>query len=245
MPYSAGVISSTLCLAAPAIGSFIACAADRIPRDESILFARSRCRSCRGTLAPIDLVPLLSFVALRGHCRQCRSPIPALVVAAEFIALTAAIPLLSLPGPTALFGGVLAALLIALSMFDLQHGRLPNLLTALLAAASLGPVLFGAIDWRDSAIGGCVGFCLPYAAAVVFRAIAARDGLGGGDIKLYGALGLWVGWQGFSLLLLASSLLGLVIGIAIGLHRRPAAKLPFGPCIAISGFCLWVAQQLS
>lgn len=140
----------------------------------------------------------------------------------------------------------LAGLLSALTMIDLKTFRLPNILT--LAAAGLGAVMvyFTRADmWLFHAIGGAIGFGILWAMEVGYKALRGRDGLGRGDAKLLGALGLWVGWAGLAPTLLIASFGGLAFAL-ISSARAPsdngsASAIAFGPWIALGGWIIWLA----
>jgi hypothetical protein len=129
-----------LLMVAPAVGSFLGALIDRLPREEDILRAPSRCRSCGTRLRAVDLVPLLSFVVLRGKCRYCAAPLPGWLPLMELAAF-------GLAGLAVLRGGDdwqiwtsagVLWLLLALGVCDLLWFRLPDALTAALAALCIG-----------------------------------------------------------------------------------------------------------
>lgn len=140
----------------------------------------------------------------------------------------------------------LAGLLSALTVIDLKTFRLPNVLT--LAVAGLGAVmvyLTRADMWLHHAIGGAIGFSILWAMEVGYKALRGRDGLGRGDAKLLGALGLWVGWMGLAPTLLIASFGGLAFGIISQLRAKSDNGSPsviaFGPWIALGGWIIWLA----
>lgn len=140
----------------------------------------------------------------------------------------------------------LAGLLSALTMIDLKTYRLPNILT--LAVAGLGAVmvyLTRADMWLFHVIGGVIGYGVLWAMEVGYKALRGRDGLGRGDAKLLGALGLWVGWMGLAPTLLIASFGGLAFGIISQLRVKSDNGSPsviaFGPWIALGGWIIWLA----
>ncbi|MBV2150065.1 A24 family peptidase [Sphingobium sp. AS12] len=227
------------------IGSFIATAIERWRTVRPIILDRSRCDGCARRLEPFELVPLLSAAALRFRCRTCHAPIKSIhsliEAAACLIGLLAGV---AAPGVHAIAGALLGWQLLALAALDIRHFLLPNALTAGLAItglvasiAGLGPAPI------DSLIGGLAGFGSLWAVKEIYRLIRGREGLGGGDPKLLGGIGCWLGWQALPYILLGASLLALAIA-AICLSRDPAftteRPLPLGAYLALTAFPAWL-----
>lgn len=226
------------------IGSFVAALVLRWPDRRSVMRGRSACDSCGATLHAVELVPLLSALAQRGRCRRCAAPIAPLHWRIELIALAigAAAGWVG-AGPVALAGAVFGWLLLALGALDLIAFWLPDRLTGAMAAAGLvagwwfEPVLF------DRAIGGVVGFGALWLVAAVYRRVRGREGMGGGDPKLFGAIGLWLGWRMLPAVLLIASMVGLGVVLAARLRGRAMAAdtaLPFGTLLAIAAYPAWL-----
>jgi leader peptidase (prepilin peptidase)/N-methyltransferase len=230
-----------LAAASPAIGSFVAAAADRLPRGETILWGRSKCRSCRRVLTPWDLVPIVSFLLLRGRCRSCGGTIPRDHLVAEGTCLAVTLAALALLPPDRQIVGILLTwALFALAWFDLRQWRLPNVLTVSLALAGLLWAAAGSRDlFIEHLIGATLG-CAAFAAiASLYRAWRGREGLGGGDIKMLGAAGAWLGWQALPWVVLISSFGALAFAIARG-QIAARDRLPFGPFLAAAMWAGWV-----
>ncbi len=230
---------------APFVGSFLANAAVRIPKGETLVRGRSKCPACGAVLGPRDLVPVLSWVLQRGRCRHCGdriSPVyPAIEIAALIVAGWAA---------TRTDGWILWAscalgwTLLVLAAIDFRTYRLPDSLTLPLAAAGL--VVAFLLDRSilpDHLIGAAAGALSFAAIAVVYRRVRGREGLGLGDAKLVGAAGAWVSWTGLPgvvlwacgsafALLLARSLRGEAI--------TPTTRFPFGPHLCIGIWLVWL-----
>ena len=232
-----------------AAGSFAALAAERTLRGEGLVFDRSRCRSCKTTLGPADLVPLISFAALRGRCRHCGAPIPPALWQAELAgALFGGAAALSAPDPgrALLLAGWFWALL-ALAVADLRRFRLPDALMIPAALLGLGLALAGdgtgwpAWDQRLAwaLIGATGGLGAFWALRVVYRWRTGRDGMGMGDVLLAGVLGLALGPDRLPLAVLLGALTALVLaGLRAGRKRRPLTRLgrvPFGASLAMAG----------
>jgi leader peptidase (prepilin peptidase) / N-methyltransferase len=154
------------------------------------------------------------------------------------------------PGAT-LSGQMLTAgfgwLLLALTLIDLRTFRLPDGLT--LAVAALGAVMVWQTRpqaWAAHLIGGLAGYLVLVAVELGYRKLRGRDGLGRGDAKLFGAIGVWVSWTGLPLVMLTASAAGLIAALGGGMLRgqRPggSTQIAFGPWLAAGGFAVWLAQ---
>lgn len=229
------------------IGSFIAALVVRWPQGRSVLVGRSACDSCDKALGPIELIPILSAIWLRGRCRACGAAIDPrhwqIELAAAGIGVIAAV---AVPMPLALAGSVFGWMLLTLAALDVVALWLPDVLTGLLALAGIGVGLLGvAPSLGDRAIGGLVGFLALWAIAFGYRAIRHREGLGGGDPKLFGAIGVWLGWRILPFVLLAASLVGLTLvltRIVAGKPVRADDRLPFGALLAIAAYPAWLVM---
>lgn len=227
-------------------GSFIATLALRWPEGRGIARGRSACDGCGAALRAHELVPLLSYALQRGRCRRCGAAISSVHPAIE--ALAAAVGLaagLAAPGWAGVAGAAFGWQLLALGAIDLRAFWLPDRLTAALAASGLAAGLAGlAPDLGQRLIGGAGGFLSLWAVARVYRALKGFDGLGGGDPKLFGAIGLWLGWHALPATLLLACTIGIVAVLALRLcGRRMGAtdRLPLGTLLAIGGFAAWLA----
>ncbi len=237
-------------LALPAgliLGSFATVVAHRVPRGESVAAGRSRCVSCGATIAAYDNVPVLSWLALRGHCRRCGARIPArypiteLTMAALFVA-TAVIVGTGDPAELAL-GLVFCALLVIVTLTDLEWRVIPN--GVLLAGAVIGTVIAvatdpGSLAERGVAAAGAGG-------ALLCVALAYPRGMGMGDVKLAAVMGLYLGRA-----VVPAIVIGCGVGAVFGLwliarHGAEARKrtVPFGPFLALGGIvALWYGDAI-
>jgi leader peptidase (prepilin peptidase)/N-methyltransferase len=226
-------------LAALPFGSFAALLADRLPRDESVLTGRSRCRSCGRTLTARDLVPVLSWLWLRGRCRCCRQPIGFDPLLAELAALgVAAGAVVVLPPALVWPGCLLGWCLLALALADARHMLLPDALTLPLCAAGLGVALAqGGAALAAAMAGAVLGYAVPAAIGAAYRRLRGHDGIGLGDAKLLAAGGAWLGWAALPSVLLLAALgtlaAALVAALVAGRGRvEPDLAMPFGPGLA-------------
>lgn len=229
------------------IGSFIATLAIRWPEERSVVRGRSACDACGHPVRARDLVPIISAVALRGRCRDCGAAIDERHGAIEVVALAiGAAAGIAIPGPEALAGAAFGWLLLALAALDLKALWLPDRLTGALALAGIATGALGlepALDER--LIGGVVGFASLWLIGLAYRQARGRTGLGGGDPKLLGAIGLWLGWRLLPAVVLLASLAG--IGVVLwryvtGRAVTRADQLPFGAFLAITAYPAWLAM---
>lgn len=229
-------------------GSFIATLAIRWPEGRSSLAGRSACDGCGRTLRATELVPVFSFLAQRGRCRSCGTRIAPSHLAVELIGLSIGLAsALAAPGVAGIAGAVFGWLLLTLAAIDLRAFWLPDPLTATLALFGIGGGLLGlAPALADRLIGGVAGFGVLWLVAAAYRALRGRMGLGGGDPKLFGAIGLWLGWHALPLVLLLACLLGLAVVLVSRILDRPLAatdRLPLGTLLAPAAFVLWLLAQ--
>src|SRR4051794_26716557 len=217
-----------------AIGSFANVVAYRLPRGESLSHPPSHCPSCGHPIRPYDNIPVVSWLVLRRRCRDCRTPISPrypLVEAATGV-LFGAVTWVRWDDATAIaLGLVLVAFLVPLTLIDLDVRKLPNALVY--SCAAVGLVLGTALDpggEPERLLAGAIVF-----AAFFLAALAYPAGMGMGDVKLAGVLGLYLGRE-VGVAVGAALLLALVVGLAIIARRGMAAgrktAVPFGPFLA-------------
>ena len=219
------------------IGSFLATLILRWPEGRQVTRGRSSCDGCDRTLSPSELIPLLSRAVLGGKCRSCGEPIDPLHTRVELTAAVVGGAALALsPDASGLALAVFGWLLIPLCWLDWRHFWLPDRLTLLLALTGLvgGGWLGGALV--DRLIGGVAGWGSLGALSLAYRRWRQRDGLGRGDPKLFGAVGLWLGWFPLAPILALAAALGLAIALRRGLSALD--PIPFGPMIGIAS---WIA----
>lgn len=237
-----------LLLCSPFVGSFLGVLADRLPRGEPVAADRSRCRNCGRRLGAAELVPLLSWMALRGRCRGCGAAIPWTLPAMEAAALGvavwtfAAVP--AVPAEVAWATALLGWALLVLAAIDAASFWLPDSLSLPLLASGLlvNGVLAGGMP-VDALIGAAAGWGLFAAVILVYRRVRGREGMGWGDAKLLAAGGAWVGWAGLPGVLLIAALAGLAGAALLG-RRRADAAVPFGPALALGIWITWLYGPL-
>jgi len=218
------------------VGSFLNVVAWRLPRGESLVAPGSHCPGCTHPVRPYDNVPVLSWLVLRGRCRDCRTPISARypLVEALTAALAAGVVLASDGLHDMLLGLVLVALLVPIALIDLDHRIIPNRLTAIGAVAALAIGAATDLDGvPEQVVAGVAagGFLL-------LAALARPGGMGMGDVKLAGMLGLFLGREvavALLVALVAGTLVGSVVLARRGVTEGRKTALPFGPLLALGG----------
>src|SRR5215218_8031042 len=226
------------------VGSFLNVVIHRVPRRESIVWPASHCPHCGEPIRPVDNVPLISYLLLRGRCRNCKERISARYPAVEALTGlffgTAAFEFgVTLALLSAL---VLIAALIALAVIDLEHRLLPNVMVGPAALAGLIlSILANPAGWWIYPLSA-----LAVAGALLVLALAIPGGMGMGDVKMAGMLGAFLGPYA-ALAVFLGALLGAVTGgllMVTGKMQRRSA-LPFGLFMALGGIIsLFVGPQL-
>jgi leader peptidase (prepilin peptidase)/N-methyltransferase len=230
------------------IGSFIAAIVVRWPEEHSIIRGRSHCDSCNRLLRWFELIPLASFVVLRGRCRSCGARVDRAHISAEVLAaLATASAFVAHNGIEALAGAVLGWFLLALALLDIRHYWLPDRLTLPLLLLGLGAAwLVPSLSLQDGAIGAIAGFAFLTLLNAAYRALRGQNGLGGGDAKLFAAIGAWLGWALLPMVLLVGSLTGLLVVAVMrlaGRRLKATDRVPLGAMLAFGGWMLWLSQD--
>ncbi|MCX7843278.1 MAG: prepilin peptidase [Clostridia bacterium] len=231
-----------------AIGSFLNVCIYRMPKEESVIMTPSRCTSCGTSLKPLDLVPVISYVFLKGKCRYCGEGVSAKYPLIELLNAAVYIFLLYRFGLSVEFAAAsyLASILIAVFFIDLKHYIIPDqLVIAGLAGGILlmvynlfYPVGFygGDRSWWNPLAGILSGSGFLFLVAVIGMLIYKTDeAMGMGDVKILAPIGMFLGWKLTVVALLLSVLLGGIISIiliAVNIKKRRDA-IPFGPFIVL------------
>ncbi|MBC6488645.1 prepilin peptidase [Aeromonas hydrophila] len=209
----------------------------------NLMVPRSACPHCGHAITAMENIPLLSWLWLKGRCRECQAPISAryplveLLTALLSLVVAATYP----PGWGLLAALLLTWVLVALTFIDLDKMLLPDQLTLpLLWGGLLFNLTGGFVPLADAVIGAMAGYLVLWSLYWAFKLLTGKEGMGYGDFKLLAALGAWLGWQALPIVLLLSSLVGAFIGIGLILLRNHHQNkpIPFGPYLAIAG---WIA----
>lgn len=234
---------------APIIGSFLGVLVTRVETPRSIVAGRSCCDACGATLAPYDLVPVVSWLALRGRCRACAQPIgwfyPAIELAAVAVAIWAATVF---SGALLWISCVLGWTLLALAVIDERHFLLPDVLT-------LPLIPFGLLaTWGnnpsaliDHVVGAVAGFGFVVILREVYRRVRGREGMGLGDAKLLAASGAFVSWLALPSVILIASLTALAVALfrtLRGANISLADRMPFGTFLCFATWIVWLYGPL-
>ncbi|WP_286271572.1 prepilin peptidase [Thalassotalea hakodatensis] len=210
----------------------------------------STCPHCQHKIRFYENIPVISWLVLRGKCSQCKQKIsaryPSIEITTSLLSIVVAVHF----GVTASTLAVLLLTwgLICLTMIDFDHMLLPDQITYPLLWLGLLININGLIVPLDEAVIGAVaGYLSLYSVFWLFKLITGKEGMGHGDFKLIAVFGAWMGWQLLPLLILMSSAVGAIVGIALMLfkgHGREQA-IPFGPYIAVAGWvCLFWGQAI-
>lgn len=206
----------------------------------------STCPKCKTPIKPWQNIPIISYLLLKGKCANCQNPISMRYPIIEAVTGLLSILVIYLLGlnSAGVFGLLLLWVLISLTMIDIDTYLLPDHLTLPLLWLGLLLNIGGLYTDLTSAVWGAVaGYLSLWSVYWLFKIVTGKEGMGFGDFKLLAALGAWMGWQYLPLIIILSSFVGAVIGIAgiIILGRDKNIPIPFGPYLAIAGFIafLW------
>ena len=207
----------------------------------SLATPNSHCPHCKAAVEPWQNIPVISYLILAGKCANCgvgisiRYPIIEFVTAAMTVALAS-----QYDASLALLGAMLFTWsLVALTMIDIDHQLLPDDITLpLLWLGILFSLLGATISLQDAIVGAMLGYLSLWSVYWLFKLATGKEGMGYGDFKLLAALGAWLGWQSIPLVILLSSLVGAICGIAlmIATRRGKDIPIPFGPYLAMAGW---------
>ncbi len=213
-----------------------------------IIWEPSHCPQCKHLLGVLENIPLLSWLALRGRCRHCHTPISIQYPLVELLTGLASAAIVWKFGLAwqAGAGLLLAWALSALAGIDLRTQLLPDQLTLpLLWLGLLFSLIPLFIDTHASIIGAMVGYLSLWSVYWLFKLITGKEGMGYGDFKLLAALGAWMGPSALLPIVLLSSLAGAIVGgtfLVVRGHDR-ATPIPFGPFIAIAGWTWFMGGE--
>lgn len=235
-------------------GSFFNVVGLRVPKKESIVSPPSRCTTCDRNLGPLDLVPVFSYLFLKGKCRKCGSEISPIYPFMEFVTgILFALSFYMLGFSVELIVAILfMSLLVIITVSDIAYMLIPDKVLLPFAIVLLVVRLtIPLTPWWDSLLGAVVGF-----SALFLIAVVSKGGMGGGDIKLFFVLGLVLGTINTLVTLFLAALIGSVVGIIVLKKSGKGRKtpIPFGPSIAVAAiiaffwgadFVIWYGNLFS
>jgi len=237
-----------------AVGSFLNVCIDRLPSNKSIVFPPSHCEACQHKLSAKDLIPVFSYLRLRGRCRYCQASVPRRLFWVE-LAAAVIFALLCWHFQLSPELGVMifyACLFIIIFVIDLEQGLIlnkvvyPTMVVAFLLALYPWPWLSDSMVMRVAyaALGGGIGFVI-----FLLIALVSRGGMGWGDVKLAALIGLATGFPLVFLAVIMGAILGGIVAVAlmVAKKRKRREAIPFGPFLALAAMVtlLWGSNILS
>ena len=224
-------------------GSFSNVCIYRLPNDQSVIKGRSFCPSCKNQIKWYDNIPFLSFIFLKGKCRNCSNKISSQYFLVEFISAISFVIIYHLYGisVTTLLLIILSIFFIIIFFIDLKHFIIPNELTFPLMfigfVKSFEPNLNQTIfpNYINSLIGGVFGYLIIWLIIFFYKKVRNKEGMGLGDAKLMAVVGFWFGWVSIPFTIFISSFVALFFTVPSLLKktRDMATQIPFGPYIII------------
>jgi leader peptidase (prepilin peptidase)/N-methyltransferase len=237
-----------------AVGSFLNVCIDRLPSNKSIVFPPSHCEGCQHVLSAKDLIPVFSYLRLRGRCRYCQASVPRRLFWVELATAVIFALLYWHYGLSPELGVMIfyACLFIIIFVIDLEQGLIlnkviyPTMVVAFLLALYPWPWLSDSMVMRVAyaALGGGIGFVI-----FLLIAIVSRGGMGWGDVKLAALIGLATGFPLVFLAVIMGAILGGIVAVAlmIAKKRKRREAIPFGPFLALAAMVtlVWGSNILS
>ena len=229
------------------IGSFLNVVIYRLPRGQSLVSPPSTCPGCGARIRPIDNVPVLSWLILRGKCHRCHAPISIQYPLVELITgvLFLLVAWLTPVGPLLAARLLLVVILVVLFGIDLHHQILPNVIT--LPGIVIG-FLFSLVappGWLSSLIGILLGGGILYGIAAAYYLVRREEGLGMGDVKMLAMIGAFLGWKAVLVTLILSSFAGALVGVGIIALTRGTMRLalPFGTFLSLGALAAMIVGE--
>jgi leader peptidase (prepilin peptidase)/N-methyltransferase len=232
------------------IGSFLNVCIYRIARDESVVWPASHCPQCGTPIKTWDNIPVISYLILKGKCRNCSEHISVRYPVVELLSGLLAVSLLYRFGPTIAFliYYLWACVLLIITFIDLDIQIIPDRLSLGGIVAGLLVVYWLPVTYKDAVGGLVLGGGLLLAIIYGYYFLTKKEGMGGGDVKLLAMIGVFTGWQGVLFTMFASSLMGTMVGIPYGLIKKGTLKaaIPFGPFLALGAliYVFWGQQVI-
>ncbi|TQV83013.1 prepilin peptidase [Aliikangiella coralliicola] len=221
-------------------------AVDKQPEKFNLVVPRSTCPKCDHKITALENIPVISYLFLKGACRNCSSKIS---LRYPFIELLTGITFALCSWHfgfswSLLFALIITAYFISMSMIDIDHQILPDSMTIpLLWLALLTSTQSLYVPLGDAVIGAAAGYMVLWSIYWLFKLITGKEGMGYGDFKLLAVIGALVGWQKLGLVVVLSAGVGAVLGgiILLVQNKDSQTKIPFGPYLAVSGWItfLW------
>ncbi|MFT6786746.1 MAG: leader peptidase (prepilin peptidase)/N-methyltransferase [Pseudoalteromonas rhizosphaerae] len=223
--------------------------ADNTETEFNLVKPNSTCPKCKTAIKPWQNIPVISWLLLKGRCASCSNPISVRYPIVEMLTAVLSLIVAYTFGATeqALLYILITWVLVALTFIDIDHMLLPDQLTLPLVWLALIAAVMGiTISPTDAIIGAACGYLSLWSVFWLFKLITGKEGMGYGDFKLLAVFGALLGWQSLLTIVLLSSVVGAIIGIALLSiqGKDKATPIPFGPYLAIAGWVtlLWGTQ---
>ena len=220
------------------IGSFLNVCIYRLPAGKSIATPGSMCLKCGGKIRFYDNIPIISYLVLKGKCRQCAAPISIRYPMIELMSGLFALAVFLHFGitPAALIYYVFIATLLVITFIDIDHRIIPDVISLPgIPIFFLAAIATALLTWKEALLGILIGGGILLLIALLYYALTRKEGMGMGDVKLLAMIGALVGWKGVFFTIFVSSAVGTLSGLLVMLVTRQNMKLkiPFGPFLAI------------
>ncbi len=224
-------------------GSFANVCIFRLPNEGNVVSGRSFCPKCKQKIVWYDNIPIISYIILKGKCRNCDYRIAFQYLVVEILSLISFTLIYYLFGIslTTLFFWILFLSFLIIFFIDLKHFIIPNVITFPLMALgffkSFDPNLSYLFpNYLNSLIGGALGYGIIFSIIYFYKQIRKKDGMGLGDAKLFAVIGFWFGWISIPFIVFLSSVVALisVVPSLIMKSKQMSSEIPFGPYIIIA-----------
>ncbi len=232
------------------VGSFLNVVIHRLPKDESLVVPRSRCPACQTPIRPVDNIPILSFILLRGRCRSCGNSISwryPLVEGLTGILFALTVVRFGVSLQAAFLASFLCGLVVV-SFIDLDHQIIPNAITLPgIPLGVLAGLLVGQPPFLDRLIGSLAGAGFLYLVLFYGGVLYGQEAMGEGDLNLIALVGAFLGWKAVVITILVGCLVGSVVGLSLIALGRVGRRqhIPFGPFLSLGAVvALFWGEQL-
>lgn len=218
-------------IAGSIIGSFLNVVGLRVPIKKSIIKPGSTCPNCKEKIKKYDLIPVLSYFILRGKCRNCKNPMSPIYPTFEALTGLGFVGAFYYANSISemIFFCLVISLMMALTVADIEYRLVPDTIILFTAIVIVPYGIYNYnYDFMNHIIAGVGGFLF-----FLIMAMASKGGMGGGDIKLIGVLGLALGFEKIIIIILVSSIIGVLYGLIVKMITKEKAPLPFVPFMAI------------
>jgi len=224
-------------------GSFANVCIYRLPLEQNVVYGRSFCPGCKNKISWFDNIPIISFVILKGKCRNCDFKISYNYLIVECLSILFFFIIYKLFGAsfTTLLLCILFLSLVIIFFIDLKHFIIPNEITFPLMVIgffkSFDPelnIIFP--NFVNSFLGGAIGYLIIYLIFLFYKYVRKKEGMGLGDAKLFAVIGFWFGWISIPFVIFLSSIIALIsiLPSLINKSKNISSEIPFGPYIIIA-----------